>query len=201
MAMLHMANDSGLFRSREDLEAAGARLEGNVFVRDGERWLPLYEAKMIHQFDHRFGTYEGQTQAQANQGKLPEFDDAQHADPNLLVLPRYWVAESEVDLPARGPLEPRLAPGLAGHLQDQRRPDRHLRRRTPHRRWGQAPANASGAPQAFVLPGLLDSFVVDFVARQKLGGTSLKYYTVCASFPCLPQLRSAGPVRGVQGPR
>ena len=33
--------------------------------------LPLYEAKMIHQFDHRFGTYEAQSKAQANKGKLP----------------------------------------------------------------------------------------------------------------------------------
>ena len=44
--------------------------------------LPLYEAKMIHQFDHRFGTYEAQSQAQANQGKLPELDHVAHADPN-----------------------------------------------------------------------------------------------------------------------
>ena len=31
---------------------------------------------MIHQYDHRFGTYETQSNAQANQGKLPEFDEA-----------------------------------------------------------------------------------------------------------------------------
>ena len=58
--------------------------------------LPLYEAKMVHQFDHRFGTYEGQSQAQANQGKLPELDDVAHADPGRLTLPRYWVHQDEV---------------------------------------------------------------------------------------------------------
>lgn len=47
-------------------------------------------------FDHRFGTYEGQTEAQANQGKLPELTERQHADPTLRVLPRYWVPEKEV---------------------------------------------------------------------------------------------------------
>jgi hypothetical protein len=36
---------------------------------------------MVHHFDHRFGTYEGQTDSQANQSKLPELDEAQHADP------------------------------------------------------------------------------------------------------------------------
>jgi hypothetical protein len=53
LAMFHMANDSHLFRRREELEAEGFRLEGNVFVRGAERYLPLYEAKMIDQFDHR----------------------------------------------------------------------------------------------------------------------------------------------------
>ena len=57
MAMFHMANDSGLFRTRDQLESDGWTLTGNIFVRGSERMLPLYEAKMIHHFDHRFGTY------------------------------------------------------------------------------------------------------------------------------------------------
>jgi hypothetical protein len=32
--------------------------------RGNERLAPLSEAKMVHHFDHRFGTYEGQTDAQ-----------------------------------------------------------------------------------------------------------------------------------------
>ena len=58
--------------------------------------LPLYEGKMIHHFDHRFGTYEGQSETQANQGKLPELDHVAHADPGRVTLPRYWVPEDEV---------------------------------------------------------------------------------------------------------
>ena len=78
LSMFHMANDSGLFRTRAELASAGWRLDGDRFERDGDRpeegedvMLPLYEAKMVHQFDHRFGSYEGQSGAQANQGKLP----------------------------------------------------------------------------------------------------------------------------------
>jgi hypothetical protein len=41
MRMMDMANDSGLF-----------------FDEPGPERLPLYEAKMIHQFDHRWATYE-----------------------------------------------------------------------------------------------------------------------------------------------
>src|SRR5690606_31754447 len=54
--MFHMSNDSHLFRTREELEAEGWQLEGNVFVRGDERYLPLYEAKMLHQFDHRWAS-------------------------------------------------------------------------------------------------------------------------------------------------
>lgn len=100
MAMLHMANDSGLFRSAADLQQGGWRLEGNHFRRGEERYLPLLEAKMLHHFDHRFGTYEGQSEAQDNQGKLPEFTPEQHADPGLASQPYYWVPEREVKLRA-----------------------------------------------------------------------------------------------------
>jgi hypothetical protein len=54
MAMFHMANDSGLFRTRGELAQAGWKQEGNRFSREGQLMLPLYEAKRIHQFDHRF---------------------------------------------------------------------------------------------------------------------------------------------------
>jgi hypothetical protein len=116
--MFHMANDSGLFRTREHLEAQGFSLNGNVFTRGEDVYLPLYEGKMFWHFDHRFGTYEGQTEAQANQGKLPELTPEQHVDPDFLSLPRYWVAEKDVE--ARVPKRPEmLASALT--LPEQRR--------------------------------------------------------------------------------
>ena len=79
LSMFHMSNDSHFFHNDP-----------------GNSRLPLYEAKMIWQFDHRFGTYDGQTQSQANQGKLPELSKEQHNDPKYFVLPRYWVDKNEV---------------------------------------------------------------------------------------------------------
>ena len=96
LSMFHMANDSGLFRTRAELAAAGWRLDADRFEKDGEVVLPLYEAKMIHHFDHRFGSYEVQSKAQANQGKLPELDHVAHADPGRITLSRYWIHEAEV---------------------------------------------------------------------------------------------------------
>jgi Eco57I restriction-modification methylase len=70
MTMFHMANDSDLFWTREQLGSDGWTLVGNVFVQDNRRMLPLYEAKMVHHFDHRLGTYEGQTEAQVVQSRF-----------------------------------------------------------------------------------------------------------------------------------
>ena len=96
LRMFDMTNDSSLFRTRGDLISAGWKLDADSFTQDTEVMLPLYEGKMLHHFDHRFGTYEGQSRAQANQGKLPELDHVAHADPGRVTLPRYWASEDEV---------------------------------------------------------------------------------------------------------
>lgn len=62
---------------------------------------PVIEAKMFHQFDHRFGTYVGQTQAQANQGKLPEFSEQDHADPENYTQSRWWIDNKIADVRTR----------------------------------------------------------------------------------------------------
>ena len=53
--MFHMTNDSGLFRTREELEEKeGAYpIGGNRFDSATGEWLPLYEGKMVQAFDHR----------------------------------------------------------------------------------------------------------------------------------------------------
>jgi hypothetical protein len=95
LAMFHMANDSHLFRTRQQLEAEGFQLVGNRFINADEVWLPLYEAKMIWHYDHRFGSYEGVTSR--SNTHLPTPIPDQYADPNFVVLPWYWVPASEVE--------------------------------------------------------------------------------------------------------
>ena len=53
--MFHMTNDSGLFRTREELEEKeGAYpIGGNRFGSSSGDWVPLYEGKMVQAFDHR----------------------------------------------------------------------------------------------------------------------------------------------------
>ncbi len=96
-SMFHMSNDSGLFRTREELEQDGWRLEGNVFVRGAaECYLPLYEAKLFHQYDHRFATFDGVSAKDRKGGKARSMTAAEKADAEQVPLPRYWVPEEEV---------------------------------------------------------------------------------------------------------
>ncbi|HNB43984.1 MAG TPA: N-6 DNA methylase, partial [Burkholderiaceae bacterium] len=82
-AMFHMSSDSGLFT---DTPAAA----------DRPLRLPLYEAKMIHQFDHRWATYVDAASGAAGEVETADVNDAQKADPTFTVRPRYWVDERDV---------------------------------------------------------------------------------------------------------
>lgn len=195
--LFNMASDSGLFRTREVLEEQGFELEGNVFVRGPERYLPLYEAKMMHQFDHRFGTYDGQTEAQEAQGKLPELTPAQHADPDFVATPRYWVDKSEVDAQLEGAWDREWLLGWRDITSAVSR--RTLVASVLGR-------SAFGDPVLLMLPsapsmavagllGALNSFAADFAIRQKVGGVHLKFFTMRqAAIPSVKQLQeSAAP--------
>lgn len=177
MRMLDMANDSGLFHSPDELEADGWKRDGNVYRRGGKRMLPLYEAKMIHHFDHRFATYEGATQANRNKGTLPHVTDEQHADPAFRATPNYWVDESEVDKRLEGRWD-------RGWLLGWRDITNAHNERTvifsliPRTAVGHtAPlALLEGSPElAALLCANLNSHVLDYASRQKIGGSHLTY--------------------------
>ena len=57
--MFDMSGDSDLFATKEELEAQGWDLVGNVFQNGRDQMLPLYEPKLFHQFNHRYNTYDG----------------------------------------------------------------------------------------------------------------------------------------------
>ncbi|WP_249931215.1 N-6 DNA methylase [Ramlibacter sp. 2FC] len=80
--MFHMSGDSELFK--DESAAAGEPPR-----------LPLYEAKMIHQFDHRWATYVDAPE-KPNGLDTADVGDAQKAAPSFTVRPRYWVDERQV---------------------------------------------------------------------------------------------------------
>lgn len=174
MRMFDMSNDSHLFHTREELEADGWVLNGNVFEKtDGGGvtllMVPLFEAKMIHLYDTRWATYEpdGSTRY------MTEAEKAERVTP----MPRYWVAERDVDAK------------LAGH---QGKPWflvwRWIARSTDERTFIASLVGRVGAGNSLplaifmedrtLLAGAWASFALDFIARQKLGGANMTFGTV-----------------------
>lgn len=88
--LFNMTSASHLFHSYERLNDQGAQLQGNHFHLDGTCYLPLYEAKMVHHYDHRFATYE------TNGETTRDTTVAEKRQPDYAPLPRYWVDEREV---------------------------------------------------------------------------------------------------------
>ena len=96
--MFHMANDSHLFRTSEQLEAEGFYpVEGNRWKRGEELYLPLYQGRMIRQFDHRANSVKYNPDNTINPYLSVAVTDAEHANPAFsFPMTQYWVLEQEV---------------------------------------------------------------------------------------------------------
>ncbi|MEU1288853.1 DNA methyltransferase [Kitasatospora sp. NPDC005856] len=192
--MIMMNTDSDKFHTRENLIADDWHAEGSTFVKAGSRMLPLYEAKMLHHYDHRFSTYENATEKQLAVGTLPRFTVEQHQDPRAVPLPRYWVSEEdtptgEIDKSGREIKAQGVRSRLAAKGWDREWVFgwRDICRSSDERTLIAAVAPAHGfghkfllalSPHAALLTAVWSSFVVDYVARQSVGGTSMSFFIV-----------------------
>ena len=85
---------SDRFLDRDDLAKLGGVAEGNVFHDNRVRYIPVYEAKMMHQYDHRFGDYNSVV-AGERAHRLPEVSLEGHEDPLFSPMPKFWVSEED----------------------------------------------------------------------------------------------------------
>ncbi|MFC4337369.1 Eco57I restriction-modification methylase domain-containing protein [Salininema proteolyticum] len=187
MRMFDMSNDSDLFHTREELERDGWTLHGNVFTKGKDRMLPLYEAKMLHHFDHRWATY-------VSDDETRDVTTEEKQDPNFTALPRYWVGERfSIEKTVRGKKEVKVE-GVKPRLESQNWEKgwmlgwRRIARSTDERTFISGFIPSSAIPDSTFLmlsseidfkyvPAIMNSFVNDFVARQKLGGTNVNFFT------------------------
>lgn len=173
MSMFHMANDSGLFKNEP-----------------GEGLVPLYEAKMFYIYNHRYGSYSEEMlkSAQVNFKGIPTPSAEQLQNPDFTVNPRYWVDKKEVEkkLSDRWKKEWLLGWRDITNTTNERSVISSL-----------LPASGCGDTVLLMFPGVsqtslvpclvanLNSLVFDFVARQKIGGNHLKFFTM-RQLPVIP---------------
>jgi hypothetical protein len=182
LRMFDMATDSALFRTSAQLAEDGWHLDVADWVLEGgERYVPLYEAKMIHQFDHRWATFDAADSRDATS------DEKEQA--SFEPTPRYWVPELERSLKtARKKWSREWLMGWRDITSA------HVLRTTIATVIPRAGAgdtlllllpSEGGEQKAGALLANLNSLVQDYACRQKIGGNHLKY-NVFQQLPILP---------------
>lgn len=175
MRMFDMANDSHLFKSRQDMETMGFKLDGNHFIQGKECYLPLYEAKMIHHYNHRFGDYSDLLEG-SDSTQLPDIPLSKLQNPNYEPLPRYWVDESLVSKATTTKTKYWFGFRNITNITNERT---LLSTVVPYSAVGHNFqlwfTNKSVLDNCFLL-ACLASFSCDLVTRFKLGGTNLSYF-------------------------
>ncbi|MEF2549633.1 hypothetical protein VQ045_21250 [Aurantimonas sp. E1-2-R+4] len=101
MRMFDMTNDSGLFRTKAELEdQEGAYPIGeNRYGSAGGEWVPLYVGRMIHIFDHRAASVRLNEANLHNAALSGDVAPEDKADPDFVTTPQYWVPAREITLP------------------------------------------------------------------------------------------------------
>jgi hypothetical protein len=91
---LHMSSEAKELNTLEELEALEFKLSGNHFCNNDQTYYPLLEGKLLHQYDHRFATFEGIAKEKRFGIKaatnLPT--DIEKSENNFEIIPRYWVS-------------------------------------------------------------------------------------------------------------
>ena len=180
--MFHMTNDSHLFRTSGQLDSEGFYpVEGNRWKKGEELYLPLYQGRMIWHFDHRANSVGVNPDSTHNPYLSEDVREEQHADPNFLPHSQYWIPSDSVEVTfAEGR-------GYALAFRDIARPTdvrTVIASIAPQSGYGNTlplllPSNGSlDAGDATYIVSNLNSFCLDYIARQKVQGTHLNWYIV-----------------------
>ena len=192
-SMIHMSNDSYLFRTYAQLTAQGATLNGNTFTTvDGETYIPLYEGKMIWHYNHHFGSWPTEGE-RPNSINMPSEDEL--ANPDSCIMPWYWVPLSVVNdrlvkYDRDGNVVWKWTHNWMLCFRDISKstnertliativPKQGFNNKTP------IIFEESGILDGTIMCGILSSIVFDYVTRQKVGGKSMNFFYV-KQFPVL----------------
>lgn len=181
-----MSDHSDLFATREELgitEFDASRITPEV---NAERWLPLYESKMFHQFAHRWTSLD-------TEGTQHDFTDELLRNPTCVAVPRYWMRAKDAarklgELPHRW----LVAVREVTNATNERTTIAATLPKFPVGHNAQVFVFKPSAPDAASFVACLNSFVFDFAARTKVGGSHLSSF-ILRQLPVLPARHFAEP--------
>lgn len=206
--LFNMTSDSALFRTAAQLAAGGWTRNGTDWVKGGaqprqpamalagghdtrqvdlstgsaasDRYVPLYEAKMIHQFDHRWAdATASENESTSNQSRQSSYEPE----------PRYWVLSGDQQNAAQTARRGKgwlLASRMIARLTDERT---FIAALLPDSAVGNSAAvwrqSADRSFDGVQIVGNINCIITDWVVRQKVGGTNMNFFYL-NQFPILP---------------
>ena len=177
--MFHMTNDSGLFRTRSELEEQeGAYpVGGNRFASPSGDWVPLYEGKMVQAFDHRAASVVVNPENQHRPAQPVPTTPEQHRNADWLPEPQFWVLEKETGIPG--------TPFILGfkHVTAPTNIRSMIAALIPGVGAGNSlplllGTNGSTTGTVAAIVANLNSIPLDFVVRQKVQGQNLNWFII-----------------------
>lgn len=179
ITMFHQTNDAELFHTPEQLKEMRFRRDGNRWSKGKRQFLPLYEAKMVQMYDHRAASVIVDKENWVRQGQTEPTSLVSHQNPEYGVEPRWWVEQKAVE----ESMGDHLRPWLVG-FKDITSPTNERTMIAAAIPWSAATnhfviVNTDAAPRLeMCLLGNLNSLVLDYVTRQKIGGITLNFFIV-----------------------
>ena len=183
--MIDMTLDSELYEdhTRPSLEGRGFELGKDAIFRKGEEedvYLPLYEGKMIHQFDHRFNTF-GDYSSEENRSEKRKMTSEDKVDSSKEAIPQNWVEEPDFKEQIQ---DWEWDAGWVFAFRDIADATTNVRTSVgtiaPFMPFGNtAPLltfENENPEKATIFTAFFNSFVFDFALRQSIGGTHLNKY-------------------------
>ena len=183
--MFDMTNDSHLFRTAAQLDAAGFYpVQGNRWKRGEDLYLPLYEGKMVQAFDHRAASVVVNPENLNRPAQPREATADEHADPNWLPEPQFYTNLDNAEWP--GGLGWTVA---FKHVTAPTNVRTMIACIAPRAGFGNslpillpsgeaADALKAYTESSYLVIANLNAFACDFVTRQKVQGQNLNLFIV-----------------------
>ena len=182
VTMFHMTNDSHRFRTAAQLDAEGFYpVQGNRWKRGEDLYLPLYEGKMVQAFDHRAASVVVNPENLNRPAQPREATSEERANPDWLPEAQFWVSIDDAEWPE--------GLGWAVAFKDVTAPTNvrtMIAAVVPRSACGNTlpiltpdgVETAAYRENACLLAACLNSFALDYVARQKVQGQHLNWFVV-----------------------
>ena len=186
MAMFNMATDADMLHTRFELEEDGYIRHQLNYVKCDKVFVPLHEAKMIYQYNHRFADALSLI-SRPKSSPWPKSEKHQLCDPSYEVTPWYWVSDANFKTRISKIRDKNywVVFRSISNASNERTVIASALYSTALSLKLPAIVTAQEPEMDAALLGALNSLVVDYVARLKVGGTDLAFHYV-RQLPILP---------------